>query len=400
MRVFLSALLILLLGVLAAPAQEARIMPGQSLVTLEGRDRGRPRPVVMVLRLTHAVPYRVFLVDGPPRLVIDAQGLQVEAQDLAQIADVDALPALRSGHYRRGWSRLIVELGATYRIETAAMRAGAEPLLSIRLTPVAPEDFAPRGAALSALRDLPEPSLPAAVLPERGPLHVAIDPGHGGHDPGAQSEGVTEAQLMLNFAMELASTLRAQGVEVTLTRNGNVFVPLERRMTIARQAGADLLLSLHADALPQGAAAGATIYVWNPESNDRAAQDLAARHGRDDLLGGVDLAGADDEVASVLMDIARADTQPRSENAAKFLASQIAQRGLGLHRGAIKGASFSVLKSPDIPSVLLELGFLTDAEDRRRLLDPEWRTNMAGAVASALIGWDSDERLRAGQLRR
>lgn len=399
MRGVLAALLILLLGVLAAPAQEpARIDPAQSQIVAQGRDRGKPRPITLSFALTGAVPYRAFLVDGPPRLVIDARGLEL-GEEIAAIEGVGLVSALRAGRHKPGWSRLIVELGSTYRIDRAEMQM-RPPRIVIALTPVAAADFAPRGAALSALRDLPEPSLPAADPAPRGALRVTLDPGHGGHDPGAEVEGVTEAQLMLSFAMELAAKLRAGGVEVTMTRDGNSFVPLERRMTVARQAGADLLLSLHADALPQGAAAGATIYIWNPASNDRAAQDLAARHGRDDLLGGVDLAGADDEVAGVLMQLARGDTQPRSENAAKFIASQIAQRGLGLHRGAIKGASFSVLKSPDIPSVLVELGFLTDPDDRRNLLDPAWRTAMAEAIAGALIGWDRDERERARQLRR
>ena len=171
-------------------------------------------------------------------------------------------------------------------------------------------------------------------------------------------------------------------------------------MTAARQAGAHLLMSLHADALPQGQAAGATIYVWSSSADDRASRQLVMRHQRDDLLRGQDLTGQDDGLAVALMDFARTDTQPRSEAFARHLTSRMALRGIGLHGRPVQGAAFSVLKSPDIASVLLELGFITDEADLFNLTDPDWRARMATAVAEAVTGWWRDEQARAALLRR
>lgn len=171
-------------------------------------------------------------------------------------------------------------------------------------------------------------------------------------------------------------------------------------MTLAREAGAQLFLSLHADALPTGQAAGATIYLWDPDSDGRAAQQLALRHDRDDLLAGIDLAGEDDALAAALMDFVRTDTQPRSENFARFLTSRMALMGIGLHGRPVQDAAFSVLKSPDMPSALLELGFISDDQDRANLGDPLWRARMVQVLVESVTGWARDEAVRATMLRR
>jgi len=246
---------------------------------------------------------------------------------------------------------------------------------------------------------LPEP----AALPQAAPddrFTVMLDPGHGGHDPGALAEGESEANLILVFSLELRAALLARGVDVQLTRQDDSFVSLEHRMTAARQARADLFISLHADALPEGQAAGATVYVWNPAADARAGEQLALRHRRDDLLVGSDLKGQDDALTSVLMDFARTDTQPRSERFASWLVSRMSLMGIGMHGRPVQRATYSVLKSPDIPSVLLELGFISDHDDRANLLDPLWRQRMVEVVAEAIIGWARDEAARAAMLRR
>lgn len=205
---------------------------------------------------------------------------------------------------------------------------------------------------------------------------------------------------MLGFSHELTRALQNAGIEVVATRSDDRFVSLERRMTLARAGRADLFISLHADSLPEGQAAGVAIYVWDRQADDRAARELAARHDRADLLAGVDLDGADDQVAAVLMDLARLDTQPRSQNFAGMLVSEMALREFDMHRVPIRRAAFSVLKSPDIPSVLIELGFLTDPTDRANLFDPKWRRRMADSITRAVLTWAEDERVRAGLLRK
>lgn len=276
---------------------------------------------------------------------------------------------------------------------------GGGGVLDMRLKPVAAEEFLGAANAMSALWDLPQPTTPVVDPSRPRPLRVAIDPGHGGIDSGAVDQGLREADLMLDFARELTEKLIRAGFEVVLTRRHDDFVGLEARMTEARASKADLLISLHADALPEGQAAGAAIFTWNSEADDRASRQLASRHDRADLVAGLDLAGTDDQIAATLMDMARADTHPRSQALAQHMSASLAQAGLALRRRPIKGAAFSVLKSPDIPSVLLELGFLTDPGDRANLIDPAWRARMATAVAAAVTSWSEDDAARA-TLRR
>jgi N-acetylmuramoyl-L-alanine amidase len=219
-----------------------------------------------------------------------------------------------------------------------------------------------------------------------------LDPGHGGIDPGAEHEGQSEADLMLTFARELKDVLVRDGrFSVVLTRDEDVFVPLETRTSIARGAEADLFLSLHADALAEGEAQGATVYTLSDEAIDAATAALAERHDRDDLLAGIDLSDQDDVVAKVLMDMARTETAPRTGRLADAIVGAIKAAELRMHRRPRQEGGFSVLKTPDIPSVLLELGFLSSERDVRRLTDPAWRARMAEAIRLALVAWDAEE---------
>ncbi|MGL4280923.1 MAG: N-acetylmuramoyl-L-alanine amidase family protein, partial [Albidovulum sp.] len=312
------------------------------------------------------------------------------------------------GPIRPGWSRLVALLDRPYRIESAEERVAeaGSAVIGVRLAPTSEEDFAMAAAATLA----PEArwSLPAAAVvdsPKRRqtgerPLTVVVDPGHGGIDPGAEAGGKVEAEVMLTFARELAEVLRRAGMNVILTREEDVFVPLETRISIARAAGADVFLSLHADALAEGEATGATVYALADEATDAASARLAERHDRADLLAGVDLTGQDDVLASVMMDLARAETQPRADRLAEALVREIRARGGKMHRHPIQGAAFSVLKSPDIPSLLLEVGFLSSARDRVRLDDPEWRAMMQAAILAALSDWAVADAAEARLIRQ
>ncbi len=411
MRALAAILALLLVFVGPAAAQDpARLQPGASSLVATGsgwairgwdpRNWSGPPPLELRLVLDRPVPYRAFLVADPARLIVDLKGADLTgAAPQDALFGADLVPAVRWGHLRGDWSRMVVELPGPYRIASAGQNTAAPaPQITIALQPVSDAEFAPRPSATAALRDLPPPAaLPAPA--DAGRLVVALDPGHGGHDPGAEAGGETEAGLVLDFALELRRALQDRGIEVVMTREDDSFVPLERRITLARQAEADLFISLHADALPSGQAAGATVYVWNPASDAQAGRQLIQRHDRSDLLAGVDLTGQDDALAGVLMDFARTDTQPRSEGFARMLASRMALMGIGLHGRPVQGAAFSVLKSPDIPSILLELGFLSDDEDRANLTDPLWRAGMVQVIADAVTGWARDQAGRAALLR-
>jgi len=373
----------------------ARLDPIASSIRSEGGG------VRVVLAISQPVPWRVRLLDEPPRLILD-----VREVDWTRIADVPQTAALvrgvRAGSFRPGWSRLVLELSGPMRVMRAGMATGTGPArIDLWLERSDAAEFA-RAASL------PEPPGWAAPIagppPERpptgGPIMVMLDPGHGGIDPGAERDGLTEAGLMLNFARELKEVLVRRGLSVAMTRDEDVFVPLETRITLAREAGAHLFLSLHADALPEGEAVGATLYTLADTASDAAAAALAERHDRDDLLSGVDLTGQDDLVATVLMDIARTETAPRTDRLAQALETAIQGENLVMHRMPRQTGGFSVLKAPDIPSVLIELGFMSSAGDLARLTDPAWRARMAGAIANAIDAWAIEDAALRDLVRR
>ena len=204
---------------------------------------------------------------------------------------------------------------------------------------------------------------------------------------------------MLTFAGELRPLLEAAGFHVAQTREEDRFVPLEARVTLARSFGADVFLSLHADALPKGHASGATVYTLSEEASDRASQLLAERHDQSDLLAGVDLAGQGDEIALVLMDLARRETAPKAWRLAETVIEALRDATGHVNARPHRQAAFSVLKAPDIPSILVELGFLSSRQDRARLSDPAWRATAAGALRDALIAWAASEGQDAQEAR-
>jgi N-acetylmuramoyl-L-alanine amidase len=279
-------------------------------------------------------------------------------------------------------------------LSLAEMSTQNDTKLALRLDPTSAEAF----AAAAAQPELPGWGMPnvtdLAKPPARVPGRwiVVLDPGHGGIDPGAERDGQTEADLVLQFAREFKEILLRDGrFQVVMTRDSDHFVPLETRISIARAAAADVMLSLHADALSEGEAVGVTLYSLSDEASDAASAALAERHDRDDLLAGVDLTAQDDLVASVLMDMARTETGPKIDRLATTLVGAITKAGLPMHRRPYQKAGFSVLKSPDIPSLLIELGFMSSASDLERLNDPGWRASMAEALRNGIVAWAEAE---------
>lgn len=389
LRAWAAALLALMLAALPLAAQDmsalARLDAGASSV------RGSARGLELDLALSQPVPWRVRVKAGPARLILDMRE--------ADWSGIGALPlpegvTLRAGVFRPGWSRLVLELPAPMLVSQAVMETGSGARLRIVLSPAEDAAFAAKAAeaeppdwALPRAADLPPP-----VRRGAGPLVVVLDPGHGGIDPGAERDGEDEKTLVLTFARELKELLLRDGrFTVVMTREEDAFVPLETRISVARAAGADVFLSLHADAIAEGEAVGATVYTLSDDATDEASATLAERHDRDDLLAGVDLSDQDDLVAQVLMDMARAETTPRTGRLAGALVAAMQQADIRMHRHPHQEAGFSVLKSPDIPSVLIELGFLSSARDLRRLTDPEWRARMAAAIRDGLLAWAAED---------
>lgn len=350
------------------------------------------------LALSQGVPFRVFMLDDPARLVIDFR----EA-DWSGLTPADLLPeqgrvqAVRFGAFQPGWSRLVADLSepmVPVDVSLSVPENAGTALLEVVLEQADAADLAARaGAPIDPdwTTALTEP--PKAVVPDV--FTVVLDPGHGGVDPGAEQEGVAEKDLMLNLARSLREVLVRKGVNVVMTRDGDHFVALEQRVAIAHQAQGDVLISLHADILTLGGAKGATVYTLSKEASDTATAHLAARHNRSDIIAGADLTGSDDQVASVLLDLARQETEPRSRALAEALAEGMAEAGGPMNRRPLRKAGFSVLKSADIPSVLVEVGFLSSKRDLANLRDPVWRAVMVDAIADAIMGWrDADAAIK------
>ena len=227
-----------------------------------------------------------------------------------------------------------------------------------------------------------------SVLPAkkpRPPRLVMLDPGHGGRDPGALGlSGTQEKDVVLDIGRRLANALTARpGIEARLTRDADVFLPLEERVKIGREARADLFLSIHADSAPNTAARGLSVYTLSEKASDMFAKALADRENEADLMGGMDLPPADRDVTAILFDLAAR----RARNTAQHARASFVQ-SLGhswrLLEQPMRAANFVVLRSPDVPSMLVETGFLSNAKDEQILRNPVERERIARLMAKSL----------------
>jgi len=233
-------------------------------------------------------------------------------------------------------------------------------------------------------RPLPVPSVTGARGTNR-PL-VVIDAGHGGHDPGSQSgDGMTrEKDVALGIAKAIRDELAASGrVRVALTRSDDRFLVLGERREIARRLKADLFISVHADSAPNSSARGASIYTLSEVASDRVAAQLAAKENRADILNGVDLGGENNEVSSILLDLAQRETMNISSQFATLLQREMAPT-VHFKDDAHRFAGLIVLKAPDVPSVLLETGYISNPDDLALLLSKDYRRNIAIGVRKAV----------------
>ena len=383
----------------------ARIDATQSQIVSHGPDGVR-----IDLSFSQGVPYRLFTLNDPPRLVLDFQEVDWSGLATDTLLATDRISQIQFGTYVPGWSRLVADLGQPMSVQSSELsvdQVRGSARLVVVLAPVGAQDFAASaGAPYDPRWDLPVvtetqpgpeagPGAGTQSGPERAadaPFVVVLDPGHGGIDPGAEQGDLIEKDLMLSFAREVREVLlRRGGYKVILTREEDHFVSLERRIALAHRAGADVFISLHADSLTEGLAHGATVHVLSRDASDIASAKLAERHDRGDLLSGVDLSGTDDSVTRILLDLARQETRPRTESLASALVDGMAQTGGPMNRRPLRGAAFSVLKAADIPSVLIEIGFLSSPRDLKNLSDATWRAGMAVGIANGLGAWIADD---------
>ncbi|NLR70195.1 N-acetylmuramoyl-L-alanine amidase [Novosphingobium sp. ERN07] len=238
--------------------------------------------------------------------------------------------------------------------------------------------------------DLPEGGTRIGLPPIQGPADtsrplVVIDAGHGGHDPGASgANGEREKDLTLALARSLRDRLLAEGdVRVAMTRDDDRFLVLDERADIARRLGAALFVSVHADAAQSTAARGATVYTLSDKASDAVAEAMAQRENKADAINGVSLDGKGDVVSSILVDLARRDMRKSSLRFGELVVRE-ADGKLRFHATPQREAAFVVLKSLDLPSALIEAGYISNDEDAKAMRDPAWRKGFSGTIAKAI----------------
>ncbi len=384
-----------------APASLAIGAPTMSRlesVQLEAKGAGS----VLRLELSRATPHRFFLLDSPRRAVIDLESTRA-ASALRWPTAAPGVRALRSGKRPNEGFRVVVELDGT---ASATLRqpvgSGARQVLvlDIGATPSAAPDAAMGAtAAAQAASDSTAPSgqvRPVRAVhapPESGrDVIVAIDAGHGGVDPGAIGRGGTrEKDVVLDIARALAERIdRAPGMRAVLTRDGDYFLSLRQRIGRARDARADLFVSVHADSVRDPSVSGSSVYILSTKgASDEQARWLAERENAADLKGGISLDDKDQTLASVLLDL----SQSASISASMEAAERVLRRLNGVNearRPTVQQAGFVVLKSPDIPSMLIETAFISNVGDERRLRDDAYRQRLAEAIFRGVRGYFED----------
>ncbi len=381
----------------------ARVDVSQSKI-----EDGRNGSISLQLELSQPVPFRVFTLNDPARVVMDFREIDWTGFDEAAVDQSERVSDMRFGIFRPGWSRLVLDLNTPVVPDQTEMRVNdtrGTATLQIDMIAASDEAF----ADFSKAREEDGWALPKSTafgqpkerqLGDR-PVMVVIDPGHGGVDSGAERDGYEEKHLVMQFALELEEALIRTGrYKADLTRRDDVFMSLPDRISRARMLGADVFVSVHADALSEGSATGTTVYTLSDKASSNMAAELAAGHDRSDLLAGVDLAEQDDQIASVLMDMARLETDVRSEMLADFMVNGIAQSVGRIRKRPHLGAGFTVLKAPDIPSVLVELGFMSNKSDLNNLLTKAWRDKVVLGVIDALDNWTVEDAAQGRLLRQ
>ena len=337
------------------------------------------------LQLSQGVPYKISMERDPLSLIIDFSVLNFNGIDPEKINQSKNIKSIEIKELDTEWTRLSIHLADYWAIENTEMSISQRDnsaSLSIFLKSISEEIF---NSANEPNKDFSSNKISAI---ENNDFVVVLDPGHGGRDPGAEAGGYRESSLMLELAEAVKESLiRNTDFKVVLTRTEDKFLSLEDRITIASQSDANLFISLHADAVIEGEASGTTVYLLSDKATDKMSAQLASRHDRSEILRGVDLSGLDSQVASVLLDMARQETKPRSEAVASFILKVFKEKITELSSQPLRYAAFSVLKSPDIPSILIEAGFMSTSSDLQNLTTKKWRREFADSLAEAISRW-------------
>lgn len=353
-----------------------------------------------VIEMREAADYELFMLSDPYRVVIDLPEMAFNVPDSLGQEGRGLITKFRFGQFQNGKSRIVIDTnGPPKVVKQFVLQAqagfGHRIVLDVEATTLAAFQAeaskrwkARPPAAVAVLSVVP---LNQQKQPTDGKRIIVLDPGHGGVDPGTHGKRNTrEKNVVLAFGLVLKKRLEATGrYTVYMTRASDVFIPLRKRVEIGRRHKADLFISLHADASGNSSTRGLSVYTLSETSSDKEAEKLARKENRSDVIAGVDLFGESPEVSNILIDLAQRETKNFSAQFARSV-TQNAGSATKLLGRAHRFAGFRVLKAPDIPSVLLELGFLSNRDDEKSLRSSKWRKNVATALTRAVDSYFGD----------
>jgi N-acetylmuramoyl-L-alanine amidase len=393
-----------------APVQ-ARVAVSDLPIASDARLAGDSKQTRFVLDLDKSIQFRAFALADPYRLVVDIPQVSFRLPAGTGATGRGLVKAFRYGLVMPGGSRIVFDLTGPAKITNSSMLDAANdqpPRLVLELEETDAANFAQsvadstkpelkpavsdQTAAISAPQTIPaekpvptEKPAPAATPADRRPV-VVIDPGHGGPDSGTRSGDQAEKSLVLAFGLALRDQLEKSGkYRVAMTRTDDTFIPLDDRVKFAHNQSAALFVSIHADYLPhgEGDATGATIYTVSDKASDAEAEKLAESENRADAIGGVNLTQEPTEVADILIDLAQRETRTFSNRFAHILMGEM-KTATRMHKHPLKSAGFRVLKAPDVPSVLVELGYVSNKSDLDHLVSDSWRQKTVASMAQAI----------------
>lgn len=377
MRAIIASLVLLLVPSLQASAQ----------VEVQGvRVWAAPDNTRIVFDLSAPVEHELLELDDPQRLVIDLEQARLARQPDQPDADDRYLKSLRSGIRNGNDLRVVLDLKRDVTSKTFQLKPN-ERYGHRLVVDVFPAD---------GKKTVGSPQAPAKSVAARNEsmrdVIVAIDAGHGGEDPGAiGSLGTHEKKVVMDIAKRLAAKVnREEGMRAVLTRDGDYFLPLRRRIEIAREHHADLFISLHADAFRDRRVHGSSVYVLSQDgASSEAARWLAKQENAADQIGGISLNDKDDVLKEVLLDLSQTGTLEASIDVAERLIQGLGSTGK-LHRRDVQSAGFLVLKAPDIPSVLVETAFISNPDEERKLLNAGHQNRLTDAILRGLRQYFAD----------
>lgn len=369
-----------------------------------GGDDSRTR---LILDLSRSVELSAFTLADPYRVVIDLPQVSFRLPPKAGEGGRGLIKAFRYGMVMPGGSRIVIDAAGPVRIDKAFVLDPADDQparLVLDLVAVDRDTFMRNLAAQNSARkpasaaQKSEAAAPAATGSDDGRPVVVLDPGHGGLDAGTTApSGEAEKAIVLEFAQMLRDKLEKTGkYHVIMTRADDTFVALGERVRIARAHKAALFVSIHADTLGRrdSETRGATIYTLSEKASDGEAAKLADAENKADVIAGVDLSAEPNDVADILIDLAQRETKAFSANFARGLVAEL-KSSAKLHKHPLKSAGFKVLKAPDVPSVLVELGYVSNPQDLKLMTSDGWRRKVVDSIAQAIANFFAP-RLAAG----